>query len=203
MKLPESILNVCGESFLAADEKREKASTARYADTGVMAATCRHDVPLFAVNMTSAGEKQHYGLALIDQVFTEIPDHVRVGVMYDIGCQVHCSCKKWGFLPELRERIEWAVSVFHAGGHEWACQLVYHPRKRKGFGRSDGEGCERFWWKLSPLIANLRVQGYHSRLYTLDAQMDLIGKESMQGIGTWLKRKWETSSAREEEIGPV
>jgi len=199
MRVALSYLAQCGESFLAADEKREKASTAHYSETGVMAMLCRHDKVLYTVNMTSAGEKQHYGLTLITRLFAEVPAHIRIGLMYDIGCQIHCSCEKWGFLEEFRDRIEWAISVFHAAGHEWACQCVYHPRKRKGFGLSDGEGCERFWWKLSPLIRNLRVQGYYSRLYTLDSQMEQINETISAGIGTWIVHKWNAAQKRWEE----
>jgi hypothetical protein len=65
MKVPISVLNDCGESFKAADEKREKASTQFFSDTGLMALLCRHDRVLWLVNMTHAGERQHYALALI------------------------------------------------------------------------------------------------------------------------------------------
>lgn len=64
-----------------------------------------------------------------------------------------------GLLPECRNRIIFAVSVFHAYGHQWACQLVYHPRKCVGFGLTDGEGCERFWSEIRRLIPCLRVSG--------------------------------------------
>jgi hypothetical protein len=69
------------------------------------------------------------------------------------------SCRKWGFLSRFMDRIQFAVSVFHAFGHDWPCQLLYHPRKRTGFGLSDGEGCERFWHSISHLIAVLRISG--------------------------------------------
>ncbi|KIJ59576.1 hypothetical protein HYDPIDRAFT_100532 [Hydnomerulius pinastri MD-312] len=65
MQVPASVLDSCRDSFIAADEKREKASTNFFADTGLMALLCRHDHVLWLVNMTSAGEKQHYALALI------------------------------------------------------------------------------------------------------------------------------------------
>ncbi|KAF9063376.1 hypothetical protein BDP27DRAFT_1232258 [Rhodocollybia butyracea] len=55
-----------------------------------------------------------------------------------------------GALAHQQER------VFHAYGHGWACQCIYHPRKCKGFGLSDGEGCERLWHSISKLIAYLR-----------------------------------------------
>lgn len=51
------------------------------------------------------------------------------------------------------------VSVFHAFGHEFACQVNYHPQKRQGFGLTDGEGCERTWGHLQKQIPMLRVSG--------------------------------------------
>ncbi|KAF8833362.1 hypothetical protein BDN67DRAFT_874271, partial [Paxillus ammoniavirescens] len=40
MKIPMSVLDSCGDLFIAADEKREKASTRYFADTGLMAMLC-------------------------------------------------------------------------------------------------------------------------------------------------------------------
>ena len=159
MQLPTSVLDTCGESFIAADEKREKASTRFFSDTGLMALLCRHDRPLFLANMTSAGEKQYYALALLHELFQHLPPAVTVGLLYDIGCQLDRSCVKWDLLSAYRLRIMFALAVFHAYGHQWPCQLLYHPRKRVGFGLSDGEGCERFWSMLKKLIPGLRVSG--------------------------------------------
>jgi hypothetical protein len=69
MRIPVSVLDGCSESFVAADEKCEKASTRFFADTGLMALLCRHDRVLWLINMTSAGEKQHYALALVKRLF--------------------------------------------------------------------------------------------------------------------------------------
>ncbi|KZP13650.1 hypothetical protein FIBSPDRAFT_675752, partial [Athelia psychrophila] len=41
MKIPASVLDECGSSFVAADEKHEKASTQFFADTGIMSFICR------------------------------------------------------------------------------------------------------------------------------------------------------------------
>lgn len=160
MRIPVSVLNGCGDSFIAADEKREKASTRFFTDTGLMALLCRHDRVLWIANLTSAGEKQHYALALLDRLFKHIPPQMTIGLLYDIGCQLERSCRKWKFMDEsILSRISFAVAVFHAYGHQWPCQIVYHPRKREGFGLSDGEGCERLWSFLKPLIPSLRVSG--------------------------------------------
>lgn len=159
MHVPNSVLNDCGDSFKAADEKREKASTQFFADTGLMSIICRHDELLYSVNMTHRGERQHYALALIKKLFDNIPENMTVGILYDIGCQLKLSMLKFDFLSHLFPRMTFGISVFHAFGHQWPCQIVYHPRKCIGFGLSDGEGCERFWSSIRKLIPTLRVSG--------------------------------------------
>ncbi|KII84699.1 hypothetical protein PLICRDRAFT_117578 [Plicaturopsis crispa FD-325 SS-3] len=190
LKVPNSVLNDCGESFGAADEKREAASTQFFVDTGLMGLLCRHDRVLWLINMTTAGEKQYYALALIKRLFKHLPPSMTVGILYDIGCQLHRSCVKWDFLPDVRDRITFGISVFHAYGHQWACQIVYHPRKCVGFGLTDGEGCERFWSAIKKLIPVLRVSGYHQRLYVLDTQVKYLDDKSLHGLGIWLGRRW-------------
>ncbi|KAF9233092.1 hypothetical protein BU15DRAFT_66899 [Melanogaster broomeanus] len=159
MRIPTSVLDGCNDSFLAADETRQKASTRFFSDTGIMVLLCRHDRVIYLANMTSAGEKQHYALALLKVLFDQLPLDFRVRVLYVIGCQLERSCCKWGFLETFLPRMTFAISVFHAFGHQWPCQLIYHPCKRAGFGLSDGEGCERFWSAIRPLIPSLRVSG--------------------------------------------
>lgn len=136
-----------------------QASTRFFSDTGLMALLCRHDRVIHLVNMTSAGEKHHYALALIKALFSQLPEDFRVGILYDIACQLERSCRKWGFLKPFLPRITFGISVFHAFGHQWPCQLIYHPRKCQGFGLTDGEGCERFWSAIKSLIPSLRVSG--------------------------------------------
>lgn len=159
MRVPVSALDGCGESFIAADEKRQKASTRFFVDTGLMGLLCRHDRVLWLVNMTSPGERQHYVLVLLLRLFNHLPPTMTVGLLYDIGCQLERSCRKWGLLNDVLSRIKFSISVFHAYGHQWPCQIVYHPRKCVGFGLSDGEGCERLWSSLKFLIPILRVSG--------------------------------------------
>ena len=199
MKVPASVLNECGDSFKAADEKREKASTKFFADTGLMALLCRHDRVLWLVNMTSAGEKQYYALALLQRLFEHLPPTMTVGLLYDIGCQLHRSCVKWNFLSEFIDRITFGISVFHAYGHQWPCQVVYHPRKCVGFGLADGEGCERFWSALKLLIPTMRVSGYHRRIYTIDTQVRHLDSESLYSLGAWLARKWAKCQTRKND----
>ncbi|EPS94432.1 hypothetical protein FOMPIDRAFT_128943 [Fomitopsis schrenkii] len=190
LKVPNSVLDGCNDSFKAADECRQKASTQFFADTGLMAMLCRHDRVLWLVNMTSAGEKQHYAISLLHRLFEHLPPHVTVGLLYDIACQLHRSIEKWSLLGRLSQRIVFGISVFHAFGHQWPCQVVYHPRKCTGFGLSDGEGCERFWSSIQRLIPSLRVSGYHQRLFVIDTQVKYNDQQSLRRLGRWLRRKW-------------
>jgi len=60
------------------------------------------------------------------------------------------------------------ISIFHAFGHQWSCQITYNPRLRDGFGLADGEGCERFWSSIRKLIPGLRVSGVCACFHRLE-----------------------------------
>ncbi|KAG1765261.1 hypothetical protein EV702DRAFT_1182515 [Suillus placidus] len=121
---------------------------------------CHHDCVLWLTNMTSAGEKQYYALTLIKKLFDYIPPEMTVSLLYDIGCQLHQSCLKYRLLDDaILHWITFAISVFHAYGHQWACQIIYHPCKCEVFGLSDGEGCKHLWSALKHLIAPLCISG--------------------------------------------
>ncbi|KAJ7799049.1 hypothetical protein B0H14DRAFT_3491976 [Mycena olivaceomarginata] len=140
--------------------------------------------------MHSAGEKQFYVIALVETLFQHIPHDIVVGLLYDVACSAERSCVKWGFLDRFMGRIAWAVSIFHAFGHEWVCQLLYHPWKRVGFGFTNGEGAEWFWNSICHLIAHLRICGYHNRLYTLDAQIIHHQEASLFRLGDWIRQRY-------------
>ncbi|KAJ7447425.1 hypothetical protein FB451DRAFT_1411843 [Mycena latifolia] len=167
LKVPRSVLDECESSFKAADEKREKASTKFFDDTGIMGLLCCHNSPL-------ARQHAHRWRETV------------LRVLYDIACQLHRSCVKFGFLDRYLDRIQFAVSVFHAFRHRWPCQMIYHPLKCCGFGFTNGEGCECFWHSISKLIAYLRVSGYHHRLYTIDVQIEHADKASLGRLAGWL-----------------
>ena len=94
--VPNSVLDKCEKAFIAAQEGVMKASKDFYADTGVMALLCRHDRPLWIVNLTTTGERQYYALALLERLFTHLPPEWTMGSLYDINCQVYCSIIKVG-----------------------------------------------------------------------------------------------------------
>ncbi|KAF9504558.1 hypothetical protein BS47DRAFT_1368704 [Hydnum rufescens UP504] len=190
MKVPVSALDACHESFTVADEACQKASTAIFADTGLMALLCEHDQAIYLCNMQTPGEAQYYALALLDELFKGLPPCATVGVLYDVSCQLHRSIVKWGFLPEWSKRMIFGISVFHAFGHQWSCQLTYNPRLHDGFGLADGEGCERFWSSIRKLIPGLCVSGFNRRLFVLDTDIRAKDVKSLANLGNWLLNKW-------------
>ncbi|THU82162.1 hypothetical protein K435DRAFT_692076 [Dendrothele bispora CBS 962.96] len=199
MRVSKAVLDGCGSSFTAAQEFVSKVVASGYDVTGLMAILCRHNRPLFVVNMTTPGERQHYAIALVEKLFKHLPDFVEVGLLYDVGCQLERSCFKWDFLSEYLDRLTFAISVFHAFGHQWACQVIYHPRKCVGFGLSDGEGAERLWNSIQRLIAYTRVAGYHLRMYTLDSRLHFVNEESLLRMGAWIRRKIVLSNEKRSQ----
>ncbi|KAG6906109.1 hypothetical protein DXG01_015873 [Tephrocybe rancida] len=188
LRVPKSVLDGCEASFTAADSRRNKASTQFFNDTALMALLCRHDVVLFITNMRSVGEKQHYVMVLLETLFQHLPLPYRIGLLYDIGCQTECSCIKWNFLDRYVEQISFGISIFHTFRHQWACQIIYHPRKRMGFGLSDREGCERFWHSISRLRAYLRV-----------CSVDHAQRETLKNLGAWLLR-WSQHALAKQKV---
>ena len=72
LQLPTSVLDECEKSFLAANENQNKAASNVFSDMGLMVIICWHDHPLFILNMTTAGEKQYYAIALLQALFQEL-----------------------------------------------------------------------------------------------------------------------------------
>jgi hypothetical protein len=92
--MPNYIYNYCSTRFLAAGELNKKAEASVFEDTGLMALVCRHDRPLFMVTLQDPGERQYNAVALVKRLFKELPPQWCVGLLYDIGCQIHQSIIK-------------------------------------------------------------------------------------------------------------
>lgn len=129
-----------------------------------------------------------------------------------------------GILQVYHQRLTVAVSVFHAYGHQWPCQILFHPRKCKHFGLSDGEGCERFWSSIKRLIPSMRVSGvsgsdcliimymliYHIRAYqafhrrwTLDRQFIHTQTDNLRLLGRFLVRRRNAALKRLTNVEEV
>lgn len=75
----------CEESHKSANGS-SKAPGERHDDKGVMAMVCRHDIPLFVAMIMTAGERQHYPIALIIWFLLHLPDVSTAAILYDIAC---------------------------------------------------------------------------------------------------------------------
>jgi hypothetical protein len=109
--LPDNTLDDCEKVFIAAQGHIAKANSNIFAETGLMALVCHHDCPLFLVNMTSAGERQYYALALIKALYRHLPGDWIVGLLYDVACQLERSIRKVRpFSIMIVLRLNWKIA---------------------------------------------------------------------------------------------
>ncbi|KAG2111091.1 hypothetical protein DEU56DRAFT_936200, partial [Suillus clintonianus] len=188
--VPDEAIDQCEHSYEAADGKKQKAAMDSFDDTGIMALICRHDVPLLFANIDSPGEQQKYAVALIEHLFSLLPQEATVITLYDVGCVLSRSLSQYDILPDhVTSRLRFATTAMHAYGHEWACQLEYNPRMSTGLGLSDGEGTERLWSRFVKLIGIQRSSSRQRRLWLIDRQAAAIGMEMRVDLGDWIKRR--------------
>ncbi|OAV94426.1 hypothetical protein PTTG_26958 [Puccinia triticina 1-1 BBBD Race 1] len=178
----------CAQSHKAADDTRDATTWDKCDDSGIFGSACRHDVPLLYANIFKTGEKLYYPVSVLRRIFTDFPKS-KIGILYDIGCQLETHIKKRGFFVEKQPSLLFGTSVFHSYVHEWSCQVKYNPRLNMWWGLSDGEGLERLWSYLSPLIPSLRVSTRLHRLYAIHALSQYLAEELNESAGEWLHRK--------------
>ncbi|KAH9806698.1 hypothetical protein DFH28DRAFT_1165121 [Melampsora americana] len=178
----------CSQAHKTANDTRDSSTWDKCDDTGLFAAACRHDVTLALANIFKSGEKMTYPLSLLNVILDENPDR-KFGILYDIGCHLDKHIKLHNHLAEHHNRIMLGTSVFHAYVHTWACQLFYNPRFLEDWGLSDGEGLERLWSELSPLIARLRTSTRLHRLEAIALRCDYLGSRHLETTGVWLSRR--------------
>ncbi|KAK7006739.1 hypothetical protein R3P38DRAFT_3214096 [Favolaschia claudopus] len=188
MKVPQSVLDECEASFKAADEKREKASTKYFDDTGLMALVCRHDRPLFVVNMRTAGEKQFYILLLIEMLFQHLPADIRPAFFTD-----HASSLDFFLATSIA-----FISVYQyfthlaTGGH---ASSSITPSNALDLG------------SRTVRVVNVSGKGScllfqffsHHRIYTLDMQLRYNAESNFFGLVDWLVRRYHHMEEKRRE----
>lgn len=93
-RVPDEAVDDCEKSHKAGSGSTVKTYMELFDDAGVMALVCRHDIPLVAANIDTPGEQQKYAVALIQHLFSLIPDTATVTVLYDVGCVLNRSREK-------------------------------------------------------------------------------------------------------------
>ncbi|KAH9462420.1 hypothetical protein Pst134EB_006313 [Puccinia striiformis f. sp. tritici] len=189
----------CADSHKAADDKRNESTWKGCDDTGLMGLCCRHDAAIYMGNIFKSGEQRCLPVTMINELLTQCEADRPIGILYDIGCSLDKYMGARELLAEHRPRLSFGTSVFHAYVHNWVCQLQYHPRLNDGWGLSDGEGLERLWSYLSPLVSNLRYSTRNHRLAAIAHRLEYHNLKGQQGLAAWLKRKFNTAVKRRDE----
>ncbi|SCV69618.1 BQ2448_2638 [Microbotryum intermedium] len=145
------------ESWKAADDGAEKFWAGK-SDTGLVACVCRHDVVFKMVNLEKSGEKLYYALALIKHVSERVGPEAKIGVLYDIACNLKHHIQK-------------------------SCEVEFNLQLISNFGCTDGEGCERLWSSLRSLIPINRPSTRSHRLDNVARRSIELNRSSMDNLG--------------------
>ncbi|KAI7938829.1 hypothetical protein MJO28_014408 [Puccinia striiformis f. sp. tritici] len=186
----------CTEAHKAADDKRNESTWKGCDDTGIMGCCCRHDAGIYFANIFKSGEQRLYPMAIIQTLLSVIEPKRQVGILYDIGCTMGKYIDRRQLIPKYRSQITFGTSVFHAYAHNWLCQLEFHPRFNKGWGLSDGEGLERMWSYLSPLVSPLRYATRNHRLAAISHRLKHHNEKGIKQLPSWLRKKFTKALKR-------
>jgi hypothetical protein len=128
-----------------------------------------------------------YNLAecLLDEIIKKYPMNTQtIYVMYDIACRFHAHANNSSspIFPYLN-RIQFAVSIFHAYAHTPSCQINYHPRRLNNTGLTDGESLERLWSYLGGFVNMTRRMRPNHRLDILALAIEHFANKGIENLG--------------------
>ncbi|KAG2076596.1 hypothetical protein BDR04DRAFT_1125658 [Suillus decipiens] len=87
----DEVIDQCEHSYEAINGKKQKAVMDSFDDTGVMVLICQHDISLFFANIDSPGKQQKYAIALLEHLFSLVPQEANVIALYDVSCVLSWS----------------------------------------------------------------------------------------------------------------
>lgn len=148
--------------------------------------------------MHKTGERRYYPLAIMQYLLRALPG-LRQGDMYDVGCSMSATTHNRKLFGDNGHLVTFATSVFHSFAHHWGCQLGFSPRLNVGWGLSDGEGLERLWSLLSPLIGPLRHANRKTRYQVLAAKLGSINEATLDRLAIRVERTTGTTRGREAQ----
>ncbi|OAW00171.1 hypothetical protein PTTG_25187 [Puccinia triticina 1-1 BBBD Race 1] len=181
------IKDPCALAHKAADDARDATTWQKCDDSGLFAGACRHDIPLLYTNVYKSGEKLYYPISILGKIqFSSDFDVTSHHVLMNIGNE---SIEQRSLFSDRQSDLMFGTSVFHSYVHEWSCQVKYNPRLNKAWGLSDGEGLERLWAFLSPLVSILRVSSRFRRLMAVHNRTLYYLAGLNETAGEWLLSK--------------
>ncbi|KAF9512191.1 hypothetical protein BS47DRAFT_1394479, partial [Hydnum rufescens UP504] len=138
---------------------------------------------------------------MMQRLLRELPESFTVGFFYDVICALHREMERPSVatVAPLSAASKFATPVFHSYGHQWPCQLSYHPYKNPEFGRTDGEGCEREWNLLNGVIPTCRISGFYRRLFVINTKQAYIDGQNLRKLASRQKRRFDDAVAKLDE----
>ncbi len=192
--------STCSPNFKA--DNQESASSRAYEETGLMLASCRHDIPLRAINIVQSGERYAYPLALLRNILEDGECPENVVVVYDVSCRFSATAR--ANLPATQfKRLEFKVPAFHVAAHGYGCQVVYHPCQSERMGLSDGESCERVWSMIRHVVSSSRYCASSFRLLQLERLLLGIGERKRLTMQHWFANMQRRAIATQKHCAEV
>ncbi|KAJ7716210.1 hypothetical protein B0H16DRAFT_1801736 [Mycena metata] len=119
-----------------------------------------------------------------------------IAISYDIVCQwkIHFAER----MDKMPDRLKldlalitllFALPVWHALAHEKECQTENSLTYQVGVGRTDGEGIERTWSVVNPILWATKEMGNGARVDAMENKLDHHNFEKNINQGTTLPRK--------------
>ncbi|POV94594.1 hypothetical protein PSHT_16134 [Puccinia striiformis] len=172
----------CADSHKAADDKRNKSTWKACDDIGLMGCCCRHDASVYMANISDGGENRKYPLSILNEVLGAVDQN-----------------RERHLFPEDQHRLRFGTSVFHLYVHNWKRQLEFSPRYHTGWGLTDGEGLERLWSYLSPLVSPLRYATRNHCLAALAHKLRFHNQRGTNDLISWIQHKYLVAIQRQRE----
>ncbi|PLW44784.1 hypothetical protein PCASD_07140 [Puccinia coronata f. sp. avenae] len=135
-------------------------------------------------------------MAIINRLLMDLEPSRPISILYDIGCSLDKFINLRVLLHDNRGRIKFGTSIFHAYEHNWLCQLQYNPRFNTGWGLSNGQGLERMWSYLAPLVSPLRYATCNHCLGAIAHRLKYHNQRGINQLIHWLRRKFNNAIKR-------
>ncbi|KAL6299353.1 hypothetical protein BKA93DRAFT_819932 [Sparassis latifolia] len=150
------LITVCMERWRNAGPKVHKKMFALFAVMGIFVCLCQHGHLLILCDMIRSGELMKQPLAIIDKLIEVYGTNVKVG--YDIACAFLKTLARSSLgLHATKARMSGVVPAFHGHGHNWGCQVHWHPLYMDDVGKEDFEGCERCFSESNALAPGMQL----------------------------------------------
>ncbi|XP_046863813.1 uncharacterized protein LOC124457641 isoform X3 [Xenia sp. Carnegie-2017] len=169
------------------DMIRSKGRNKLFDEKGVFGCVCRHDYPKGFMNIKH-GERIGYSVFSVKHQLSNSNENTTIKIMYDIACTLKAHLMKNG-KHDFVKRADYSIPVFHCYGHKSLCQIQFNPRRKKGYGLTDGEGVERLWSFLRGFSGMTKEMSSGRRLDILTDALLHYSSRRLEQFDTWMKEE--------------